>query len=106
MALTPIQLPDEFNDFYTQYTRKKSVNSAVVTFCHRELFHEQWKALLDDEFIDAYEHGIVVRSADGVDRRWFPRILTYSADYPEKYARCYFRDFDLTQGIPESSLPV
>ena len=38
---------------------------------------------LDDDFISAYEHGIVVRSTDGVERRWFPRILTYSADVSE-----------------------
>ncbi|RXW14632.1 hypothetical protein EST38_g11221 [Candolleomyces aberdarensis] len=78
------RLPDQFNDFYIKYTRKKTVNPAVLTHCHRELFHEQWKVLLDDEFTHAYEHGIVIECADGIKRRWFPRILTYSADYPEK----------------------
>ncbi|RXW14335.1 hypothetical protein EST38_g11521 [Candolleomyces aberdarensis] len=78
------KLPDEFNDFYIKYTRNKTVNAAVVTHCHRELFHAQWKVLLDDEFMYAYEHGIVIECADGIKRRWFPRILTYSANYPEK----------------------
>lgn len=32
----------------------------------------------------AYEHGIVVRFADNVKRRVFPRFFTYAADYPEK----------------------
>ena len=33
----------------------------------------------------AYEHGIVMKCSDGVTCRIFPRIFTYSADYPEKY---------------------
>ena len=32
-----------------------------------------------------YEHGVIVTCADGIVRRVFPRIFTYSADYPEKY---------------------
>ncbi|KAG8989787.1 hypothetical protein FRB90_002072 [Tulasnella sp. 427] len=39
---------------------------------------------MDDEFLHAYQHGIVVKCGDGVTRRLFPRIFTYSADYPEK----------------------
>ena len=40
--------------------------------------------LLDDEFVEAYHHGIVCHCVDGIDRRLYPRIFTYSADYPEK----------------------
>lgn len=40
--------------------------------------------MLDAEFIAAYCHGIVVTCYDGIQRRFYPRILTYSADYPEK----------------------
>lgn len=58
-----------------------------MTHCQRELFHEQWRILLDDAFIEAYCHGIVVTCYDGQQRRFYPRILTYSADYPEKYVR-------------------
>ncbi len=32
----------------------------------------------------AYEHGVVIKFADGISRRVFPRIFIYSADYPEK----------------------
>jgi len=46
--------------------------------------HVQWKILLDDEFIEAYKHGIVIECCDGIKRWFYPRILTYSADYPEK----------------------
>jgi hypothetical protein len=56
-----------------------------MAHCHREFFHAQWKLLLDDEFMAAYEHGIVITCGDGITRRVFPRIFTYSADYPEKY---------------------
>jgi len=43
-----------------------------------------WTLLLDDEFMQAYEHGIVIECGDGIRRRVFPRFFTYSADTPEK----------------------
>ncbi|KIJ58627.1 hypothetical protein HYDPIDRAFT_49315, partial [Hydnomerulius pinastri MD-312] len=64
----------------------------VLTHCKRELFHGVWKVLMDDEFIDAYRNGIVVKCYDGVERRVFPRIFTYSADYPEKVLLATIRD--------------
>ena len=60
-------------------------SNALLTHCHRELFHAQWRILLDDKFLQAYEHGIVIACQDQVERRIYPRIFTYSADYPEKY---------------------
>ena len=35
--------------------------------------------------MEAYEHGIVVKCADGIFRRLYPRFFIYGADYPEKY---------------------
>ena len=55
-----------------------------MAHCYRELMHEQWKVILDDEFIEAWKHGIVITCCDGIQRRFFPRFFTYSADYPEK----------------------
>lgn len=46
--------------------------------------------MMDSEFLHAYQHGIVIRCGDGITRRIFPRIFTYSADYPEKYARLFY----------------
>jgi hypothetical protein len=46
--------------------------------------HAVWRLLLDDDFVEAYQHGIALRCADGVIRRVYPRIFTYAADYPEK----------------------
>jgi hypothetical protein len=43
-----------------------------------------WALMLDDDFLEAYVHGIVVECGDGITRRLYPRIFTYSADYPEK----------------------
>jgi len=40
---------------------------------------------MDDDFIAAYKHGLVIQCADGVMRRIYPRIFIYSADYPEKW---------------------
>jgi hypothetical protein len=30
---------------------------------------------------------MVIQCADGIERRIYPRIFTYSADYPEKWVR-------------------
>ncbi|KAG2055217.1 hypothetical protein BDR06DRAFT_982075 [Suillus hirtellus] len=78
-----LQLPDSFKDFACTYTEGK-VGRECSTHCHRELFQSQWRVLLDAEFLQAYEHGIVILCCDGVKRRFYPRIFTYSADYPEK----------------------
>ena len=47
--------------------------------------HGIWNHLLDEEFMEAYVHGMQVECTDGIVRHFFPRIFTYSADYPEKY---------------------
>jgi hypothetical protein len=78
------QLPDAFKDFADQNMGANGSIKALMTHCHREVLHAQWSVLLDDEFIDAYQHGIVIKCCDGIMRRFYPRILTYSADYPEK----------------------
>jgi hypothetical protein len=62
----------------------RTVSDPLITHCRRELFHEAWKLMLDEDFIKAYKEGIIVDCSDGIRRRLFPRILTYSADYPEK----------------------
>jgi hypothetical protein len=71
--------------FATQCVGGKGPKKAFLTHCRRERFHAQVEVLLDDEFIEAWQHGIVIECFDGVFRRFYPRIFTYSADYPEKY---------------------
>ena len=70
-----------------EHAGDKLTGDSLFTHCHRELFHAQWKDLLDEEFRRAYEHGMVFICGDNVKRRLFPQIFTYSADYPEKYVR-------------------
>ena len=43
-----------------------------------------WLLLMDEEFMEAYKHGMLVQCGDGILRRLFPRLFSYSADYPEK----------------------
>jgi hypothetical protein len=78
------QLPPEFTDFASTFTGGKGPNGQFYTHCHRELFHEQLKVLINAEFVDAWQHGVVIKCGDGILRRFYPRIFTYSADYPEK----------------------
>lgn len=60
-----------------------NVAKSLHTHCQRELLHAQLRIVLDDEFMHAYEHGMEI-CIDKVWRRFYVRILTYSADYPEK----------------------
>ena len=56
--------------------------------------HGAWNIILDDDFIHAYTFGIVIMCIDGIERRVYPRIFTYSADYPEKYGLLPIAVFD------------
>jgi len=78
----PDLLQDQLKSFHHKWgTQKKE----VLTHCRQELMHAVWKFLLDDEFLHASTYGMIVHCLDGIERRVYPRILTYSADYPEKY---------------------
>lgn len=78
----------------------RNISKELMTHCRREVFHAQWSILLDDEFLEAYTHGIVIMCCDGILRRFYPRILTYSADYPEKWLQPWlvvFSKLDILQ---------
>jgi len=78
-------LPDSFQDFAASFCSKWGTQKRdLMTHCRRELMHGVWKFLLDADFIHAYKFGMVVKCADGIERRAYPRFFTYSADYPEK----------------------
>ena len=55
-----------------------------MTHVKREIIQKVWELLLDDDFVAAYQNGVIIECADGLFRCYFPRIFTYSADYPEK----------------------
>ena len=77
------QLPESIKKFISSISDKKD-NRDLLCHCKRELIQAVWQILLDDEFVNAYKNGIVVKCFDGILRRVYPRIFTYSADYPEK----------------------
>ncbi|KAF7975060.1 hypothetical protein HWV62_10563 [Athelia sp. TMB] len=85
-------LPDSFNDFVAQHYKGRVLSRKHTTHCRRELFHAQWDILLDEDFMHAYVHGIVVICCDGISRRFYPRIFIYAADYPEKVLIASIRD--------------
>lgn len=78
-------MSDNFKDFVTTKNGGKSQSRQFYTHCRREFLHAQLKIILDEDFVKAYEHGVVIQCYDGIDRRFYPRIFTYSADYPEKF---------------------
>lgn len=47
--------------------------------------HAVWSKILDEQFMHAYKYGMVIKCVDGIERHIYPRIFTYSADYPEKW---------------------
>ncbi|KAF9501634.1 hypothetical protein BDN71DRAFT_1584712 [Pleurotus eryngii] len=79
------KLPDSFKDWVQSFHRKwRTQKRDILTHCRRELIHAIWRLLLNDEFVHAYKYGIIIMCHDGVERRVFPRIFTYGANYPEK----------------------
>ena len=78
------QLPESIKRFLSSISNKKD-NHDLLMHCKRELVHAVWKILLDNDFIQAYKNSIVVKCFDRITRRVYPRIFTYSADYPEKW---------------------
>ena len=80
------QLPDSTQDAIPD-TCSPSQKNIIMTHCHGELMQHVWKVILDNDFKEAYEHGFVVECLDGRSRRFYPRLFTYSADYPKKYAQ-------------------
>ncbi|KIJ50228.1 hypothetical protein M422DRAFT_245470 [Sphaerobolus stellatus SS14] len=85
-------LPDSIQDVIREFTGGTAASGPVLTHCKCELMHAIWKLLLDDEFCHAYDNGILIQCADGIKRLVYPRIFTYSADYPEKVLLATIRD--------------
>ncbi|KAH9039665.1 hypothetical protein EDB85DRAFT_2141171 [Lactarius pseudohatsudake] len=79
-------VPSLGGDFASRYQEKteQAPSPAIEVHCKRELMHAVWNHLLDDDFIEGSTNGLVIRCSDGVERVFFIRIITYSADYPEK----------------------
>ncbi|KZV84874.1 hypothetical protein EXIGLDRAFT_623736 [Exidia glandulosa HHB12029] len=87
------KVPDTIHEFASRISGKpKSRKNKVFTHCRREYFHGALKVLCDASFWDMYAHGRVVKCGDGITRRLYLRLFTYSADYPEKVLVATIRD--------------
>ena len=85
-----LQLPDSFESWISSWhPRWDTQRSQLMAHCRRELIHAIWKYILDVDFIHAMKYGVVVVCHDGIKRRIYPRIFTYSADYPEKWVKLF-----------------
>ncbi|TFK21409.1 hypothetical protein FA15DRAFT_707242 [Coprinopsis marcescibilis] len=77
-------LADDFKDYLRRRGGGKLPPAELITHCSREMFQAQWALLLDDDLVRAMTDGIILVCHDNIERRFYPRIFTYSADYPEK----------------------
>ncbi|KZT30276.1 hypothetical protein NEOLEDRAFT_1153539 [Neolentinus lepideus HHB14362 ss-1] len=82
------KLPDAFHDYFKSISGT-SPTADVLTHCRREIMHA---------------HGIILKGEDGVTRRVYPRIFTYSADYPEKILLATVRNLG-TCPCPRCKIP-
>ncbi|TFY79546.1 hypothetical protein EWM64_g4464 [Hericium alpestre] len=87
-------LPDSFQDFFKTQTGKNA-SLEMITHCKRELMHAVWTLLMDNEFREAYKNDVVLKCADGIMRCLFPRLFSYSADYPEKVLLAAIRNMGI-----------
>ena len=78
-----VQLGQDFASRYQEKTQQ-APKPAAESHCKRELMHAVWSHLMDEEFVEASTKGLAIKCVDGIERRFVVRIITYSADYPEK----------------------
>ena len=73
-------------DFSSRYKQIMGVapTAVIETHCKRKLMHAVWSHLMDEDFIKGCTDGLTIRCFDNIERVFYIRIMTYSADYPEK----------------------
>ncbi|KAL5480587.1 hypothetical protein ACEPAI_1858 [Sanghuangporus weigelae] len=77
-------LPHNIQDVYKRHYGR-AASSQALTHLRRKLMQAVLSlAVLQPDFLNAYENGFLFLCCDGVHRRLFPRIMVYSADYPER----------------------
>ncbi|THU84721.1 hypothetical protein K435DRAFT_687006 [Dendrothele bispora CBS 962.96] len=76
-------LPDKIRDVYQEiFNQLPSKNE--LAHLRRELVHVILAFIFSPSFREAYLNGVEVQCIDGILRRLFPRLFSYSADYVEK----------------------
>ncbi|KAF8229747.1 hypothetical protein L208DRAFT_1162408, partial [Tricholoma matsutake] len=76
-------LPDTIQDFYKE-NFGTTASQATLTHLKWELMHAIWELILNNKFMEAYEHGIAIKCPDGILQQFYPRFFMYSVDYLEK----------------------
>ncbi|KIM59155.1 hypothetical protein SCLCIDRAFT_27457 [Scleroderma citrinum Foug A] len=85
------------------FVKQRKSHSDVLAHCKRELFHAVWNILLDEDFLEAYKNGIVVKCFDvppfGRDAiRCFPadvaEMMQKTARHFEDMLQCAIPVFD------------
>jgi len=71
-------------DFYKE-NFGTTASQATLTHLKRELMHTIWELILNNKFMEAYEHGIMIECPDGVSWQFYPWFFSYSTDYLEKW---------------------
>jgi hypothetical protein len=67
------KLPDSIKDDVLENSApNKAARAPLITHLKQDLFHACWAILLDDEFLNAYQHGIVIECMDKVKRHIYP----------------------------------
>ncbi|KAG6905525.1 hypothetical protein DXG01_002237 [Tephrocybe rancida] len=61
-----MKLPDSFKDFAAKHIGGKGPDKVFLAHYNQEMYHAQWKIVLDNKFIDTYEHGIIIECLDGL----------------------------------------
>ncbi|KAI0071525.1 hypothetical protein K474DRAFT_1606821, partial [Panus rudis PR-1116 ss-1] len=64
IAYIPKVCMNTFHNFFLRH-KKEPPTGDILTHCRRELMHAVWRYLLDEDFVTAYKHGIVIKCADG-----------------------------------------
>ncbi|KAJ3531527.1 hypothetical protein NMY22_g8114 [Coprinellus aureogranulatus] len=77
-------LSGTFKDYVIKRGDGRLPPDPFMSHCKNEMMHSQWRIMLDEELLDAILNGLVIKCQDGIERRFYIRIFTYSADYPER----------------------
>ncbi|KAF6744225.1 hypothetical protein DFP72DRAFT_1078931 [Ephemerocybe angulata] len=88
-------VPNSFKDKLRERNGGKLPTENLFGFCDREVYQAQWSILLDEELRNAMKDGVVLMCPDNKERCFYPRILTHSADYPEKVSAAGLRQYGL-----------
>ncbi|KAH9911327.1 uncharacterized protein BXZ73DRAFT_108092 [Epithele typhae] len=67
-------LPDTIEEAYADIFGKPPTEE-IMRYLKRDLFQQIWLWLMNTEFMEAYEKGVVYQCTDGITQRMFPRFL-------------------------------